>query len=123
MTILFGVDIAKEINSKMGSKLLPVTLTKVSQGSRTAGSLTDGTNPTETEYVGRGFIEDYSEYQQMSGLVGVGEKKVTLLGASLPTNVLPEPNDKLTVEGSEYYVSGPITRDPAGATYVCKVKG
>lgn len=120
---LFGIDLAGEINNQLGSLLLPVTLTKVAAGSRTSSSLTGGVNPISTAYSCRGFIEDYSEYSQANGLVQVGERKVTILGGSLSAGIIPEPNDRVTIEGVEYYITGPIIRDPAGATYTCKVKG
>ena len=120
---LFGVDIAGEVNKAMGAGLLPVTVTKRTPGSRTSGSLTAGTNPTTTVLRGRGFAEDYQDAQVDGTQIQRGDRKVLILGASLKPAGVPEPGDKVTVEGETgYIVEDGVKRDPAAAAYVCQVR-
>lgn len=116
MPKLFGTDIPALINKAMGKLLLPVILHSVTQGTRTAGSLTGGANPVETDHTCRGFINDYRDHQIDGTIIRQGDRKVTVLGASIAPAAVPKPNDRVTVEGATYTVVA-VKRDPAGATY------
>lgn len=122
MPSLFGVDIASEINQAMGQGLLPVTLTKATTGTRTTGSLTSGTVPSTDDYTGRGFLSDYKDRQINGTSVLTGDRKVSILGASLPTGIVPAAADKVTIEGSTFNIVN-VKRDPAAAMYTCQVRG
>lgn len=122
MPKLFGVDIAKEINDAMGSGLLATTLIKVTAGVRTTGSLTGGTNPKKTKKPCRGVIEDYSDGQMQGSLVQVGDRIVLILGDSLPSGIVPQTGDQVTIEGSTFDIIR-VARDPAAASYTCQVRG
>jgi len=122
MPNLFGVDIAKEINAAMGAGLLAATLTKVTYGTPTTGSLTSGSNPKTATYSCRGVIEDYANREMDGTLVLMGDRRVLLLGASLPTAIVPKPGDRITIEGSTFDVNR-VVRDPAAASYTCQVRG
>lgn len=122
MTKLFGLDIAKELNKAMGSKLLPLKLVKRTPGTRTDGALTSGTNPTSKTYPCRGVVVDFRLDQFDGDLVQRGDRKALLLGASLPPGVFPEAGDHVVAEGVESEVKN-VDRDPASATYVCQVRG
>lgn len=121
MPKLFGVDIAGEINKGMGSGLLDATLTKVTPGTRTGGSLTGGTNPTTTTHAAKGFIDDYQDTQIDGTIIQDGDRMVVLLGASIADSAIPTPGDRVTIEGSEFNIVR-VKRDPAAATYTCQVR-
>jgi len=119
MPTLFGVDIAGIINRELGPKLLPLTLTGYTAGTRTVGQLSGGTNPTSSTATGRGFTEDYSEGQIDGDTVKVGDRKVVILGASV--SLIPAPGMTVTIEGVAYRIER-VKRDPAAATYTCQVR-
>lgn len=122
MPKLFGVDIEKLINDNLGDQLTPVTLTKVAAGSRTPGSLTGGVNPTISTVSTSGIIDDYSEYQVDGTIVVRGDRRLLLIGKPLTdAGVVPAPNDRATIEGTEYNIVN-VQRDPAAATYTCQVR-
>lgn len=122
MPKLFGIDVAGIVNKEMGKLLLPVTLQKVSTQTRTTDNLSGGTNPEFTNYSGKGFIEDYNDYVSANSGVERGDKKITVLGGSLSTNIKPAANDRIIIEGSTYNIVR-VKRDPAGATYECQSRG
>ena len=122
MPNLFGVDIAKEINDAMGSGLLAATLVSVTPGTPTPGSLTSGSNPTTVSSSCRAVMEDYLDREVDGTLVVVGDRKVLILGASLPSGVIPEPGDRVTIESSTFDVIR-VMRDPAAASYTCQARG
>ena len=122
MPKLFGVDIAKEINKGLGPGLLDATLTKVTPGARTPGSLTAGTNPTTTTHAAKGFLDDYKDFQVDGTVVVRGDRIVVLLGASIAGSQVPAPGDRVTIESEEFNIIN-VKRDPAAATYACQARG
>lgn len=127
--ILFGVNLSKIMAQAMGSKLLTATLIRKTQGTRSAGSLTAGRNTGDStdSYACKGFTDEYSQRHQGSArgredrtLTQEGDRKITLLGGTLPDNIDPRPGDKITIEGATYTVIGPVKRDPAAATFECR---
>ena len=119
MPKLFGVDIAKEIADAMGSLLLSAKLIKVTASSSTSNS-TEGST-TESSSACRGVLEDYKDSQVDGTIVLQGDRKVLLLGATLPTGVIPTPNDKIEIEDTQFIVIR-VQRDPAAASYTCQVR-
>lgn len=122
---LFGVDIAKLVAQNIGPGVLDATLTKVSAGTRTSGSLTAGTNPTTTDYACKGFLDSQAVRFINGTLVREGSKVVVLIGDTISGGTIaPAPGDRITIEGTEYVIptDGTIDRDPAAATYVCEVR-
>lgn len=131
---VYGVDLGREINKYLGPAVLPATLIKVTPGTRTPGQLTGGTNPTTTSYACRGFIDMQgartrqdslaSRSQAGSGLTLGGTKVAVLIGDSIANGtVVPEPLDKIVLEGVTYIIpeGGKVDRDPAAATYTCEI--
>ena len=117
MSRLFGLDVAKLVHANISRNLLPATLTKVTPGRRSLSDPTGGTDPTEVGYPCRGLVSDYSERERVGDVVPAGSRKVLLIAGSLPDGIVPEPNDKVTIEGAEYRIADDgVTRDPAGAT-------
>lgn len=122
MSKLFGVDIAGILKSAMASGLLPVKLTRLQNGARTAGDLTAGPAVSRKTYNCRGVATEYALSQFDGDLVQKGDRKVLILGATLPANVVPQTGDLVAIEGVESQVVD-VRRDPATATYECQVRG
>lgn len=116
---LFGANISGEILKAIGPGVLSATLTKVTPGTRTVGQLTGGTNPTTASYTGRGFIDVYDEKRMIATSVQEGDRFVTLIGDSF--TAIPEPNDKITIEGETLTIVS-VSRDPDAATYTCQAR-
>lgn len=125
MPKLFGLDIAKIVNDSIAGAggVLDGTLTKITPGTRTSGSLTGGTNPVETSHAFKGFIDRGSETRFAGQLQTVDGEVVSILGASLPSGVMPEVNDRVTLEGKEYDLVRLLRRDPAAALFEYEVEG
>jgi len=118
---LFGQDIAGQIYAALKGQLLDCTLTKVVAGTRTPGSLTGGTNPTDTDYAAEGFIDSKNRKDVGGTLVEDGNVFVVLIGNSIASAQVPVIGDKVTIESTEYRIRA-LDRDPAAATYtlLCK---
>lgn len=116
---LFGANISGEILKAIGPGVLAATLTKVTPGTRTVGQLTGGTNPTSATYTGRGFIDVYDEKRMPATSVQEGDRFIVLIGDSF--TVVPEPNDKITIEGETSMIVS-VFRDPDAATYTCQTR-
>ena len=123
MPNIFGADIAGLINQNLGGLVFDLTLTKVESSNR-RGNLTEGTSPTETTYTVKGFVDSYTDRQLQSTNVQKGDRKISVLGGSLPSGIVPEPNDKLTDEAGNQFtiVEDGVMRDPAGALYECQCR-
>lgn len=117
-TKLFGVDVAKEVAKGMASGLLPVTLTVVTPGTR-GTPITAGTNPTRVGYPCRGLVEDYSEGQIDGEFVLQGDRRVMILGGTLPDGVVPKGGDEVTIQNRTYGIVR-VGTDPANAVYSCQ---
>lgn len=121
MPDLFGLDIAGIVADAIGPGVLDATLTKEVAGNRTEGSLTGGMNAVPTNYGCRGFVDDYSASQIDGTLIRENDHKVTLLGGTLPSGVIPQQGDEILIEGTTYEVIK-VKRDPAAATYTCQAR-
>lgn len=119
MPNIFKADIAGEIGGALGPLTFSLTLTKSEPGNRS--SVTSGTNPSETSYSGKGFIDDYRDSRIDGTIIKRGDRVVTILGATI--SAVPEPNDVIHIEDKDWtIVDGGVKRDPAGATYECQVR-
>jgi len=118
---LFGVDIAKIVNNSITSAggVLDGTLTKATSGTRTPGSLTAGTNPTDATYAFKGFTETAGE-RRPSSTSASSISTVSILGDSC--TVVPEVNDEVTIDGTDWTLLELVSRDPAQALYVFKAE-
>lgn len=124
---IFGADIAGAIFEAMGADLLPATLTRPIHGARDPANLTAGLtvygagDPQSASYPCRGFSDDYADGQVDGTLIMLGDRKILLLGKSLPDTVDPLPGDLIAIEGASWRVIA-VKRDPAGATFECQVR-
>ncbi len=77
----------------------PMTLVKVTKGTRSTSSYSGGTNPTEDSYTCTGLIEKLSMGDVPATLMQLEDDKVSILGATLPSGIIPSAGDKVTLVG------------------------
>lgn len=120
---LFGADICGAIFDAMGSDMLPATLTRVAEGTRNPAVLTGGqtVGEAETAYSCKGFVDTYTAREIDGTNVRANDRKVILLGGSLPDDVDPRAGDRVTIESGDWKVIR-VERDPAGATFTCQAR-
>lgn len=118
---LFGLDIAKIVNDSIAGAggVLDATLTSITPQTPSSGNAIIPSIPTQ--HACKGFIDDYKDSEIDGTIVRKGDRKVTLLGASITPSVAPKTNDQVSIEGDTYDVQE-VTRDPAGATYELQVR-
>jgi hypothetical protein len=113
---LFGTNISKLIKDNIGPGVLDATLTVVTPGSRTPGSLTGGTNPTTTDHSCKGFIDSKEKKRFPETLVEDGSEVIVLIGDTI--GAVPKVGDRITIESKTYTIKE-LDRDPAAAVYTC----
>lgn len=119
---LFGTDIAGIVAKEIGPGVLPAVLIKVVAGTRNPANPSAGTQPTETRYTCRGFIDSQKNDTRPTTITSQQNKVIVLIGDTIEQGQIPESTDKIEIEGLEYTIIGEIDRDPAAATYTCPVK-
>jgi hypothetical protein len=119
---LFGANIAGAILSALGPGVLDATLVRRTAGTRPVGQVTAGLTSGETQvsYPCKGFIDEWGKFRTEASLTEENDRKILLLGASLPDDIDPRPGDLITIEARTYTIIGPVDRDPAGATFTCR---
>lgn len=121
MPDLFGIDIAQEVADAFLGELVAGKLTKITTGTRTAGSLTAGANPTTVEHTFEGFLEQ--KEVRRKGQIGADHAHVlTIITNSIKPTAVPEVNDKATIESLTLEIVEILARDPAAAVYECLVE-
>lgn len=116
---IFGANLAQVINQALGTQLLPAVLIKTV-------TARDPNNPTKMietpeNYECRGFTDTKNIKTSDGTLVRRNANVISLLGASLPEPVNPEPGDRITIEGETFTIAEKgVKRDPAGAVYECE---
>lgn len=129
---LFGADIAGAIFDALGNDVLDATLTRRNTaltGARDPAELTAGRTTFDvseaetTAWSCKGFVDHYRDGQIDGTLIQRGDRKIVLLGKSLPDDIDPEPGMLITIEGAQWrIIEGGVMRDPAGATFTCQVR-
>jgi len=116
---LFSVNISGLIKEYIGPGVLDATLTKSTPGSRTAGQLTGGRNPTTATYACKGFIDEQARQDFDGTLTLDGQVVIVLIGDTIDGgSTKAEVGDRITIEGVTYMIDK-LDRDPAAATYTC----
>jgi len=117
---LFGIDIAGILSDGLEAAggVNDLTLTSVAKGTRASGDLTGGTSPTSADHPGKGFYYDERGTQEQGSAVRVTFKVVAIVGASLPSGVVPKPNDVVTFSDGAKFRLGSSKTDPAKALYL-----
>jgi hypothetical protein len=121
MPNIFGADIAGAIFNALGPLVFDQTLVKISS----VRDVTDKTHlvKTKTPYTNKGFVDSFDTEEIDGSLIKRTDRKISILGASLATGIIPEPGDEIIAEGSTFtIVSDGVSRDPAGALYECHVR-
>lgn len=119
MPNIFNANIAKLINKHLGPLVFAQTLTKAVKTQHPTDSTKVVT--VETAHSCKGFIDEFKDEWVDGTTVKVNDRKIVILGDSLPTGVEPEPGDKITAESKVWViVKDGVKRDPAGATYECQ---
>lgn len=121
MPDIFGVDIAAAVGDALGDQLPEVRLTRRTESTRTDGQLTGGKTVKEKNHNTVGIVEEYSEGQIDGEIVKMGDRKLLIIAANLPTGVVPQPGDRARTENVIYDVVA-VKRDPAAATYTLQVR-
>ena len=120
MPDIFKQDIAGKINKALGPLVFDLTLIKKSVGSR-GSDITAGTNPTSSSTSCKGFVDRYKDREIDGTRVQTSDRKISILGASLPSGTVPTPGDQIVAEGQTWVVvENGVDRDPAGAVYECQ---
>lgn len=104
------------------------TLGKVASGTRTPGNISGGTNPTTTNYQAVGAVSEYDAAEIDGTIITVHDRKITLLAASLPRGVYPEPADLITISdqtgtSTTYRIAAKgVDASQSGTKFVCQVR-
>jgi hypothetical protein len=117
--------IAKIVASALvkASMTKAAVLTKVTPGTRLPGAVTGGTNPTTQDFTARGIVQDHTALLAAGTLIAGVTRVIRMIGATIATGAVPEPGDRITIEGStSVIVDEGVERDPASATYLCQCK-
>lgn len=102
---------------------LPATLIKVTPGARVSGSASSGTHPTTTSFSAQGLVSDYRQYLIDGEQIVAGDRQVKLFGATIDGGQIPQPGDRITIQGETYsIVKDGVTRDAASAVYTCQCR-
>ncbi len=116
---LFGVDISGLIKKHVEAGVNDAVLIKVTGGSRTAGQLTGGTNPTTASHDCKGFIDILDRNRVDATLTEKADTLIALLGDTINGgSTVPTPGDRITILGTTYNVIQVLV-DPAQALYPC----
>ena len=107
----YGVNLAKVVGSHAKS-FGAVTLIRITEGARPSPHLPRA--KTSTAYNAKGFVADYDDRMIDGSLIEIGDRKVVILAATLPSGIKPRTSDKVTVDSVVYRV-GRVGSDPATA--------
>jgi len=118
----FGIDMPALIFQVAKDMYRDATITVRKPGTRTSGSLTAGTNPTEQTLTCKAIVEDYDEAQD-GGAVQRGERMIVILASSIEDGAVPKPNDRVTIDGTRYtIVKDGVRTDEFEGIYLCDVQ-
>lgn len=131
MSSLFGINIPRLLRTSIRAAggLQNGTLTKVTHGALNTADYAAGRARTLTNYSFEGFIDDENRQDkgildQQNAATFQGTRRVTMLGDSLPSGVVPRPNDSVTIGGRTYLVADEgVKTDPVEAVFICTVRG
>ena len=103
------------------------TLIKVTPGTRTPGAISAGTNPTTTSYPCSGWIALLTERDIPGTEITQQDRKLAILGGTLPAGIVPLPQDKVTMvdlDGTSktFVLVGPVGGDSVGAVFAFQAR-
>jgi hypothetical protein len=110
--------LAQQVFNAFNGKLLNGTLWRYVIGD--SGNLTDQGDPIEgtpTTWSMQGFVDDFdAAYRQRAG-IPEGDAKVSVFGASLPSGIVPQRDDRINMQDQWWQVRK-VATDPAQALWV-----
>lgn len=128
-------QLAKLLAQGLGGQSLigfgPLTLVRVTPGTRDPSNLTAGNNPTTTNYPckGRqGVKRSAWQFWQNAQLTGAQARAsfvgFTVLGATLPDGITPRAGDRIVAGGATYVIAddGASNPDGVGAVWECMTR-
>lgn len=129
-------QLAKLLAQGLGGQSLigfgPLTLVRVTGGTRTSGDLTSGNNPTTTSYPCKGrqgvkrsaFWQFWQNAQLTGAMARTSFVGFTILGATLPDGVYPRAGDQISFGGATYTIAADGTTNPdgVGAVWECMTR-
>jgi len=116
-TKLFGVDISGLVHQHISPGIPKAKLIKVSRKPNPA-KLTGKPLITEEKHDCSGFAESFKQRELTSDIL-VSDRKIILIGDSLPSGVTPDKDDSVFIESENktFNVLEILDRDPASATW------
>lgn len=115
---IFGIDLAGIVNEALGPLVFDQTLIVVTSSRDPANS--SKTIKVETPHKCKGFIDFFADRLIDGSAIKYTDRKIIILGATIPQDVEPNGGDKIIAEGRTYTITeNGVRRDPAGATYEC----
>ena len=120
---LFGVDIAGIIAEALGDGLFPVTITREVPGVADPDNLTGGRVPAApVSFDCIGVWEDFTGTPPPNVTLELNDRKLVLIGDSIPVDGIPRAGDACVVHENigdvgPLYAVKLLSRDPAAAVY------
>ena len=115
---LFGVDIAGIVHDNISDGILSATLTQRIEREPDESNLTAPPASTYADHPCNGFTDGFTLEEVGQNDVLKDDRKITIIGDSLPAGIIPQKGDKIFIEDLSFDVLGIIDRDPAAATYL-----
>lgn len=113
---LFGVDISGLVHANLSPGLPTGQLRSYSE-TQPGPRLIDGPVPAYADPVDfRGFWDSWTEEDYGRYSIQASDKKLTIIGDSLPGGQLPKYRDQVTLAGETKMVQKIVDMDPAKAT-------
>lgn len=111
-------SIARTIGKALSGVMYPITLSRVTDSiyDPDTGTVIPGTSET---FPAKGMVENWGAYHLANQLVQAGDRKVTILSASLSTT--PAAGDAVTADGQTWTVIA-LQSDPAKALWTLQVR-
>jgi hypothetical protein len=97
----------------LGFMFSDATLTQIAP---TASDGRGGFSEAPTDHACKAIVETYKDFARVAAGIPATDRKVIVLGASLPSGIIPAAGNRITVEGVVRQVIA-VGRDPAAATY------
>lgn len=127
MSLLDDIRRAVDAGIKQAGLYRTATLVKSEPGTRIPGDLASGTQPTSSGYPCRGMLAGYdAKTIAVSGtLIQSNDRKITIIGGSLPSGIAPDKNDQVTIQDIDgvsrtfRIVESPDV-DEAGGAFICQ---
>lgn len=115
---LFGIDIADIVAEHIGPGVHDVLISREQRAARAPGDLTGGlVKGVPLTFPCKGFWEDFSGLPPPGIEILLNDRRLVLIGDTIPEGGIPERNDAVTCDGQTLYVVQLLSRDPAHAVY------